>query len=81
MWSRIPYEMRGAIQSAPYVWNTDISYGIELFHMERSIWINLFHTLMDRKPGPATATFVIQFVTGSLSKADILGCRGWPWTS
>ncbi|KAJ0125757.1 Uncharacterized protein HZ326_31140, partial [Fusarium oxysporum f. sp. albedinis] len=30
---------------------------------------------------PATATFVIQSVTGSLSKADILGYPGWPWTS
>ncbi|KNB04510.1 hypothetical protein FOXG_19317 [Fusarium oxysporum f. sp. lycopersici 4287] len=29
----------------------------------------------------ATATFVIQLVTGSLSKADILGYPGWPWTS
>ncbi|KAG7428544.1 hypothetical protein Forpi1262_v010222 [Fusarium oxysporum f. sp. raphani] len=26
-------------------------------------------------------TFVIQSVTGSLSKADILGYPGWPWTS
>src|SRR6478609_6999932 len=30
---------------------------------------------------PATATFVIQLVTGSLSKADILGYLAWPWTS
>src|SRR6478735_2081303 len=30
---------------------------------------------------PATATFVIQSVTGSLSKADILGYPGWHWTS
>src|SRR5690242_8736256 len=30
---------------------------------------------------PATATFVIQLDTGSLSKADILGYPGWPWTS
>lgn len=30
---------------------------------------------------PATATFVIQLVTGSLRKADILGYSGWPWTS
>lgn len=34
----------------PYVWNTVISYGIRVIHMERSIWINLIHTLMDRKP-------------------------------
>src|SRR4030081_1004991 len=35
----------------------------------------------NRIVNPATATFVIQFVPGSLSKAGILGYPGWPWTS
>src|SRR5271155_1872419 len=33
-----------------YLWNRAFSYGYGLWIMDNSIWIILFHTIMDRKP-------------------------------